>query len=100
MLWAMFNTAMVAHDAHYNEQPSVASRTIKIDNLGISPIAFDLSQAQKDALYASGRAGAQAFLDHWNFDAYIAQFRSGQQPQTKRQAALAQPSAIMPRSGG
>lgn len=92
MLWAMFNTAMEAHDAYYMAQPDVSARTIKIDNLGISATAFDLSDAQKQRLYESGQAGAREFLKTWDFERYKAQFRGGQLD-VRRQSALSRPAA-------
>jgi NTE family protein len=99
-LWAMFSTAMEAHDAHYMSQPDVAARTIKIDGLGISPIDFELTDAQKEALYQSGHAGGVAFLASWNFDEYIARFRGGNRPEAHRQPALARPDAPRPPAPG
>jgi NTE family protein len=92
MLWAMFNTAMEAHDAYYMSQPDVSARTIKIDNLGISATAFDLSDAQKQQLYESGQAGAREFLKTWNFEQYKSQFRGGQLD-VRRQSAMSRPAA-------
>jgi NTE family protein len=88
---ALFHTAVVAHDAHAMELPDVAARTIRIDDLGIPPTQFDLTQPQKAALYASGQAAAQTFLTTWNFDEYKARFRSGA-PEVRRQPGLARPS--------
>ena len=34
---ALFQTAVVAHDAHAMAVPDVAARTIRIDDLGIPP---------------------------------------------------------------
>jgi NTE family protein len=88
---ALFHTAVVAHDAHAMELPDVAARTIRIDDLGIPPTEFDLTQAQKVALYASGEAAARAFLASWDFEQYKARFRSGA-PEVRRQPELARPS--------
>jgi NTE family protein len=88
---ALFHTAVVAHDAHAMELPDVAARTIRIDDLGIPPTQFDLTQPQKAALYASGQAAAQTFLTTWNFDEYKARFRRGA-PEVRRQPGLARPS--------
>jgi NTE family protein len=88
---ALFHTAVVAHDAHAMELPDVAARTIRIDDLGIPPTQFDLTQAQKVALYASGEAAARAFLTSWDFEQYKARFRSGA-PEVRRQPKLARPS--------
>jgi NTE family protein len=92
LFWAMFNTALVAHDAYEMTLPDVAARTIKIPHLGIPAIQFDLTQAQKEALYAAGQAAAQYFLVTWDFEQYKARFRSGA-PEVRRQEALARPSS-------
>ena len=72
--------------------PRRVARTIKIDNLGISATAFDLSDAQKQQLYESGQAGAREFLKTWNFEQYKSQFRGGQLD-VRRQPAMLRPAA-------
>ena len=59
---ALFHTAVVAHDAYAMELPDIAARTIRVDDLGIRPTQFDLTQPQNAALYESGQAAAQTFL--------------------------------------
>ena len=59
---ALFHTAVVVHDAHAMAVPDVAARTMRIDDLGIPPTQFDLTQAQKVALYHAGQAAARDFL--------------------------------------
>jgi NTE family protein len=89
---ALFHTAVVARDAHAMELPDIAARTIRIDDLRIPPTRFDLTQAQKAALYASGEAAARNFLATWDFEQYKARFRSGA-PEVRRQPGLARPAA-------
>jgi NTE family protein len=67
---------MEAHDRLYVEQSSYA-RTIPIPTLGVGTTQFDLPPDNALALYDSGRKAAEKFLDSWDFDAYIAEFRSG-----------------------
>jgi hypothetical protein len=74
---ALFHTAVAAHDAHAMELPDIAARTIRIDDLGIPPTQFDLTQSQKVALYDAGQAAARDFLATWDFEQYKARFRSG-----------------------
>jgi NTE family protein len=88
---ALFQTAVVAHDAQAMAVPDIAARTIRIDDLGIPPTRFDLTQSQKVALYESGQAAARDFLTTWNFDEYKARFRSGAS-EVRRQPGLARPS--------
>ena len=81
---ALAQTMMEAHDRLYVEGADFA-RTIPIPTLGVSTTAFDLSPERKLALYDSGRFAAQEFLKTWDFDAYVAAFRSGRE-HTRRKA--------------
>jgi NTE family protein len=89
-LAAMFYTAMEAHDAYYLQAAKFA-RTIAIETGGVAATDFNLDQGAKDRLYESGRAAAQDFLSHWNFDAYIKLYRSGAPVASRRESVL--PSA-------
>jgi len=73
---ALAQTMMEAHDRMYVEQASYA-RTIPIPTLGVGTTEFDLSKERALALYDSGRWAAEKFLDVWDFEAYIAEFRTG-----------------------
>ncbi|MDQ3067148.1 MAG: patatin-like phospholipase family protein [Actinomycetota bacterium] len=84
---ALAQTMMEAHDRLYVEQANYA-RTIPIPTMGVGTTEFDLSPERALALYDSGRWGAEKFLDAWNFDAYIAEFRNGKEH--SRRAALAE----------
>lgn len=90
-LWAIFNTAMEAHDAYYMSMPDISARTIKIDSLGIGTTDFQITAAQTAALYESGRTAATTFLQTWDFAEYKARYRSGQFD-ARRQAVLARPA--------
>jgi NTE family protein len=83
-LAALFFTAMEAHDAYYLSNDKFV-RTITIDSLEIGSTDFNLTPAQKEALYQSGVNAAKTFLDHWDFQKYIAQYRSGQPLPTRRE---------------
>lgn len=84
---ALAQTMMEAHDRLYVEQSNYA-RTIAIPTLGVGTTEFDLSKERALALYDSGRWAAERFLDTWDFDAYIAEFRTGK-PQSRRDALIA-----------
>jgi len=73
---ALAQTMMEAHDRMYVEQASYA-RTIPIPTLGVGTTEFDLSTERALALFDSGRSAAEKFLGTWDFDAYVAEFRSG-----------------------
>jgi len=75
-VWALFHTAMEAHDAYYLASNKYV-RTIAIDTLGIGTASFHLTDEQKEALYQSGRQAAKEFLSTWDFEKYKALYRSG-----------------------
>ena len=73
---ALVSTMMEAHDRlHLDDADFV--RTIPIPNLGVATTQFDLDRPTADALYDAGLGAGRAFLDSWDFDAYVAEFRSG-----------------------
>jgi NTE family protein len=84
---ALAQTMMEAHDRLYVEQSSYA-RTIPIPTLGVGTTEFDLSKERAAALFDSGRSAAEDFLDTWDFDAYIAEFRTGKK-HSRRDALVA-----------
>ena len=73
---AMVGTMTSWYDGMHIDRPDVVARTIFVDTFGISGTAFELGRADQDRLYESGRAAAEKFLAGWDFDAYVAQFRS------------------------
>ena len=73
---ALAHTTMEFHDRLYVEKADFA-RTIPIETLGVRTTDFDLPRERALALYESGRKAAEAFLADWDFEAYIAKFRSG-----------------------
>jgi NTE family protein len=85
-LKAIAQTMMEAHDRFYVEQANYA-RTIPIPTLGVGTTQFDLSTAQARALFESGQKAAAQFLATWDFEAYIAKFRSGTVP-SRRETTL------------
>ncbi|HEX4929158.1 MAG TPA: patatin-like phospholipase family protein [Gaiellaceae bacterium] len=84
---ALAQTMMEAHDRMYVEQASYA-RTIPIPTLGVGTTEFDLSKERALALFDSGRWAAEKFLKSWDFDAYIAEFRTGKE-HSRREALVA-----------
>jgi NTE family protein len=94
---AMAQTMMEAHDRLYVESADFA-RTIPIPTLGVGTTAFDLPAERKLALYDSGRWAAEEFLKTWDFDAYIAAYRSGHE-HTRRQAVVTSMAAAAEQAG-
>jgi NTE family protein len=76
LLSGMVHTMMEAHDRMYVQKEQFA-RTIGIPTLGVGTTEFDIARERALALYESGRTAAQTFLSTWDFDAYVAEFRSG-----------------------
>ena len=84
---ALAQTMMEAHDRIYVEAADYA-RTIAIPTLGVGTTEFGMPLERKQALFDSGRRAAEEFLADWDFDAYIAAFRSGR-THGRRQALVA-----------
>jgi NTE family protein len=84
---ALAQTMMEAHDRLYVEQANYA-RTIPIPTLGVGTTEFDLTKERAIALFDSGRWAAEKFLDKWDFDAYVAEFRTGKR-RSRREALVA-----------
>ena len=84
---SLAHTMMEAHDRLYVAGADYA-RTIPIPTLGVGTTAFDLPLERKEALYESGRSAAEEFLQTWDFDAYVAAFRTGRQ-HSRRKALVA-----------
>ena len=88
LLSGMVHTMMEAHDRMYVEKAQFA-RTIGIPTLGVGTTEFGISPERALELYESGRSAGAQFLAHWDFDAYIAAFRSGA-PQSRRADLVAE----------
>lgn len=84
LLSSMVHTMLEAHDRLYLEKAQFA-RTISIPTLGVGTTEFDLTEERARELYESGRKATEKFLETWNFEAYIAQYRSGK-PYSRRAA--------------
>ncbi len=84
---SLAQTMMEAHDRLYVEQANYA-RTIPIPTLGVGTTEFDLSKERAITLFDSGRWAAEKFLDNWDFEAYIAEFRTGKE-HSRREALVA-----------
>lgn len=87
---ALLSTMMNAHDQMHLDQPCVIARTIFVDTFDVQAVNFDIDAATQQRLYDSGLQSAQAFLSHWDWQAYLAQCRQGQP------AAAAAPGAVTP----
>jgi len=75
LLTALFATMMEAHDARYIKDEHFV-RTIPIPTLGVGTTEFDISRERSEALYESGRKAAAKFFTEWDFDSYVAKYRT------------------------
>jgi NTE family protein len=75
---AMAQTMMEAHDRLYIQQAQWA-RTIGIPTLGVGTTEFDITRDRALRLYDSGRKATEEFLEKWDFDKYVATFRTGEE---------------------
>jgi NTE family protein len=82
-LKSLASTMMAAHDRLYLENATFA-RTIPIPTLGVGTTEFDIQPERVKAIYESGHAAASSFLDEWDFEAYIAEFRRDKEPLRRR----------------
>jgi len=78
LLSGMLHTMMEAHDRLYIEKAQFA-RTIGIPTLGVGTTEFGIERERALALYDSGKQAAETFLQTWDFDAYVAEYRSGKE---------------------
>lgn len=68
----MLNTMQVAGDRHYVDRND-QGRVIKIGTMGIATTQFNLTNADKDALYKEGYEKAKTFLlKQWSWKAHLA----------------------------
>jgi NTE family protein len=72
---AVIETMLMAHDRFYVEDEDFA-RTIPIPTLGISTTDFSITPERAQALFQSGQDAAAAFLKTWDFEAYLAKYRT------------------------
>jgi NTE family protein len=70
LTFGMLSTLIGWNDRCHINDPSICKRTIFVDTFGISPVSFNLSKADQDRLYQSGRQAATKFLTEWDFNDY------------------------------
>lgn len=74
---AMLGTMTSFHDQIHIDDPSTLARTMFVDTFGIRATAFDIDEKLQELLFSSGRKAATAFLDGWDFERYVKEYRSG-----------------------
>jgi NTE family protein len=85
---SLAHTMMEAHDRLYLDKATFA-RTIPIPTLGVGTTEFDITPTRAQALYESGRQAASHFLDQWDFEAYVQEFRRGKELPSRREELTA-----------
>ncbi len=73
---SLIRTMMEAHDRMYLDAHT-SVRTIMIPTQGVPATNFNLAPEQVHTLYQSGQRAAADFLHNWDFQQYVAQYRSG-----------------------
>lgn len=73
---AALETLLSDQDAAYIDDPCTVRRTIFVPAEPISPIDFDITAEQREALYQRGVQAGQQFLHAWNFADYMASCRA------------------------
>ena len=74
---AMVGTMTNFHDQMHIDDPSVLARTMFVDTGQVKATDFDIDESTQDMLFSNGQLGAEKFLAGWDFDRYVAEFRSG-----------------------
>ncbi len=73
---AMVGTMTSFHDQIHIDEPSTLARTMFVDTMGVRATDFEIDEGMQDMLFSSGRRAATEFLRGWDFDRYLAEFRS------------------------
>jgi NTE family protein len=69
---AAIETLVSNQDNAYIDDPCTVRRTIFVPADEVSPIDFDITAEQRDALYRRGLVAGQEFLKTWNYADYLA----------------------------
>ncbi|WP_084047185.1 patatin-like phospholipase family protein [Mycobacterium avium] len=68
---AAIETLVSNQDNAYIDDPCTVRRTIFVPAEDVSPIDFDITAQQREALYERGRQAGQQFLQTWNYADYL-----------------------------
>jgi len=68
---AAIETLVSNQDNAYIDDPCTVRRTIFVPADEVSPIDFNITVAQREALYQRGLLAGQQFLQTWNYAAYL-----------------------------
>jgi NTE family protein len=68
---AAIETLVSNQDNAYIDDPCTVRRTIFVPADDVSPIDFNITDVQREALYQQGSKSGQNFLKTWNFADYL-----------------------------
>ncbi|AXN44968.1 hypothetical protein DSM43518_03177 [Mycobacterium marinum] len=77
---AAIETLVSNQDNAYIDDPCTVQRTIFVPADGVSPIDFDITSEQRDALYRRGLQAGHKFLQSWNYADYLTECGSPAAP--------------------
>jgi NTE family protein len=75
LLEDVITTMLVGRDQAYLNQPWVHARTIRVDSTDVGFLDFDVSEGEVEAQYLKGLNATEAFLERWDWAAYLRRFR-------------------------
>jgi NTE family protein len=75
LLEGVVTTILVGRDQAYLNQPWVRARAISVDTKDVGVLDFNLSDEDKESLYADGLRAGREFLKTWNWADYLTRFR-------------------------
>ncbi|QUR67880.1 patatin-like phospholipase family protein [Mycobacterium spongiae] len=78
---AAIETLLSNQDNAYIDDPCTVRRTIFVPAQDVSPIDFDITEEQREALYQRGLHAGHKFLTTWNYADYLAECGSPVRPQ-------------------
>lgn len=74
-LESLVTTMIVGRDQGYLEKPWVKARAITVDTQNVGVVEFDITSNKQEQALRNGHDATSAFLDEWDFDAYVRRFR-------------------------
>jgi NTE family protein len=77
---AAIETLVSNQDNAYVDDPCTVRRTIFVPANDVSPIGFDITAEQREALYQRGLQAGQQFLTTWNYPDFLAACRGPVKP--------------------
>jgi NTE family protein len=72
----LLTTLVVGRDQAYLRQPWVRARTVQVDADAVNPFDFGIEEGKQRLLYSHGRLAAESFLETWDWQRYLHDFRT------------------------